>query len=502
VTAGLAAGVRVAEARRGVDSGITVPLHFLLPTSRVPVVPLSLADRPPDELPRLGRGAAPHPERPSAADRAGHRWLLSDNEHAFGLRRDVPAARDFDERMLEALRTGAWPDVRTGGEAEANLVQPQAGLRHLQVLRGVLGRDEPGPSFSVRVGPGNRRRAAGVPAGLTSSPAPRAAPRSVHDSAAVDIPRDWRDPAEHGRCGVPRRHHLHHGTRPHPRAGDRDQGRKVLSVGREETVQAYIGPDTKIEDLAGAYIVPGLIDAHGHMMNLGNLLSDVDLTGTTSYQQVIQRVVERAKTTPKGDWIVGRGWDQNDWTNTSMPVHHGTVARVPDHPVRLTRVDGHASLVNAMAMQRAHLTRATKAPAGGAILHGKDGQPTGVLVDNARNLIESVIPPLPPAEIERRLMNAMQECARLGLTMVHDAGIGVVEWRAYHALMARGPLPIRIYAMASARDACSTRCSPAARRSAISSRCARSRSTPMVPWARGERCSASRTPTRPKRADS
>jgi predicted amidohydrolase YtcJ len=225
---------------------------------------------------------------------------------------------------------------------------------------------------------------------------------------------------------------------------------RVLAVGRDETVMQYVGLETRIVDLAGATVLPGLIDSHGHMLNFGNRLNDVMLVGTVSYQAVIDSVVARARVTPRGEWILGRGWDQNDWPETAMPTHDALSRAVPDHPVRLTRIDGHASLVNALAMTRAGLTRATRAPAGGEILRGRTGEPTGVLVDAARGLVESVIPPITAAERERRLLDAMQECARLGLTMVHDAGIGVEDWQAYHALLARGPLPIRVYAMAVA----------------------------------------------------
>jgi predicted amidohydrolase YtcJ len=226
---------------------------------------------------------------------------------------------------------------------------------------------------------------------------------------------------------------------------------RLVAVGEEADVRPRIGPRTQVLDLGGKTVLPGLIDSHGHMLNLGNRLSDVDVVGTFSYQAVIDRVVARARTTAKGTWILGRGWDQNDWPETAMPNHAALSRAVPDHPVRLTRIDGHASLVNARAMALAHITRDTQDPPGGAILHDADGQPTGVLVDGARVLVESVIPPISAGERERRLLDAMHECARLGLTMVDDAGIGPEELAAYRALLARGSFPIRVYAMAAAR---------------------------------------------------
>ena len=227
---------------------------------------------------------------------------------------------------------------------------------------------------------------------------------------------------------------------------------RIVAVGEEADVRPLIGPKTQVLALGGKTVLPGLIDSHGHMLNLGSRLSDVDVVGTPTYQAVIDRVVARARVTAKGQWILGRGWDQNDWPATAMPDHHALSRAVPDHPVRLTRIDGHAALVNAKAMELAHITRETPDPAGGAILHDASGEPTGVLVDGARALVETVIPALTPAEYQRRLLAAMRECARVGLTMVHDAGIGPEELAAYRALLARGTFPIRVNAMAAARS--------------------------------------------------
>jgi 3,4-dihydroxyphenylacetate 2,3-dioxygenase len=154
VAAGIAAGVRVAAAKRGVDSGVTVPLHFLLPASRLPVVPLSLADRSPAECRAWGATLrtvlAARPERIALVIGG----LLSDNQHAWGLRREIPEGRAFDERILEALRAGRWDDVHSGSPAEVERVQPQAGLRHLEVLRGLLARDGAGVVVCYESGPG------------------------------------------------------------------------------------------------------------------------------------------------------------------------------------------------------------------------------------------------------------------------------------------------------------------------------------------------------------
>ncbi|MGH7624295.1 MAG: amidohydrolase family protein, partial [Gemmatimonadaceae bacterium] len=125
---------------------------------------------------------------------------------------------------------------------------------------------------------------------------------------------------------------------------------RIVFAGSLREVTALRGPATRTIDFPGRTIVPGLQDAHGHLLGLGQSLSEVDLNGTSSYQQVIARVAERAKRTPPGQWVTGNGWDQNDWGNTSFPTHDALSRAVPDHPVALSRVDGHAVLANAKAM--------------------------------------------------------------------------------------------------------------------------------------------------------
>lgn len=154
VAAGTRAGVRVAETQRGVDSGITVPLHFLVRERNVPVVPLSIADRPHAECRTWG--AALRSALESRPERIAFvvGGMLSDNEHAWNLGRDVPEARDLDARLLEALQSGSWNAVRPPGAAEAERARPAAGLRHLDLLRGFLGSDPPGTVLGYESLPG------------------------------------------------------------------------------------------------------------------------------------------------------------------------------------------------------------------------------------------------------------------------------------------------------------------------------------------------------------
>ena len=227
------------------------------------------------------------------------------------------------------------------------------------------------------------------------------------------------------------------------------RGGRVVFVGDRAGAMALTGASTQVLDLDGLTVIPGMTDAHAHVLGLGQSLRNVDLVGTTSYDAVIARVVERAKQTPKGEWIIGRGWDQNDWGDTRWPSHEALSRAVPDHPVYLERVDGHAAVVNALAMQRAGLTRATKDPSGGQIIRDARGEPIGVLVDNAQGLVERSIPAATRAQVKGMIAAAITEMHRWGLTGVHDAGASAQTLELYEELGREGALDMRLYAMIS-----------------------------------------------------
>ena len=227
---------------------------------------------------------------------------------------------------------------------------------------------------------------------------------------------------------------------------------RIVDIGTELSIARYVGPGTRLLDIGGRPVLPGLIDSHGHVLSLGKLLTQVNLQGTDSYEAVVESVKVRAARTPAGEWIEGRGWDQNRWPEQAFPTHQALSEAVPDHPVALRRVDGHALLANRRALELAHVTRDTPDPAGGRIVRDAQGEPTGVLVDNAEKLVTDVIPPLTPEQLQQRLLAALNECASFGLTMVGDAGIDQPTYDAYHALLARGELPIRVNAMADVED--------------------------------------------------
>lgn len=219
----------------------------------------------------------------------------------------------------------------------------------------------------------------------------------------------------------------------------------------------WVGAETRVLDLKGACVVPGLWDAHAHLLGLGLSRQRVDLVGTTSFAEVVERLRSEAASTPKGHWIQGRGWDQNDWPKSEFggefPTHDALSRAVPNHPVLLRRIDGHASLLNRRALDQAMIGKETKAPSGGAILRDADGLPTGVLVDAAMSLANT--PPLSGNEVRRALKQGADECLSLGLVGIHDAGISSKTLEAYESLYTKGELPFRVYAMlrpSAARD--------------------------------------------------
>ena len=236
----------------------------------------------------------------------------------------------------------------------------------------------------------------------------------------------------------------------HPRAeavAVRD-GRFII-VGSNAEALKRRGPGTRVIDAEGRTVLPGLQDAHGHFTNLGASLQVLQLRGTTSLNQIVAMVRERAVTARAGEWILGRSWDQNDWDDKRWPTHHQLTAAAPNNPVYLTRVDGHAALVNKAAMDAAGLSRATRDPEGGRLIRDAAGAPSGVLIDRAQPLVSGRIPETPTAQLEERILLADGEARRLGLTMVHDAGASSREVDAYKRLIDQGTLKTRLYVMLS-----------------------------------------------------
>ena len=204
----------------------------------------------------------------------------------------------------------------------------------------------------------------------------------------------------------------------------------------------------------GKTVLPGLIDAHGHVLELGRSHLQVDLRGTQSVADALERIGAFAQANPKSRWILGSGWNQVLWSNKQFPTAKDLDKVLPDRPAMLSRVDGHAVWVNSLALKAAGVTRATKDPAGGQIVRDANGEPTGIFVDNAMSLIDKQVPPATDEEVRTALAAALADLSALGLTGVHDAGVDMRTYAAYRALGEAGQLSVRIYAMlADGKDA-------------------------------------------------
>ena len=197
---------------------------------------------------------------------------------------------------------------------------------------------------------------------------------------------------------------------------------RFVFAGSDVEVRALAGSGTRVVDAKGAAIIPGMVDAHAHLIGLGQSLSNVALAGLKIYDEVIARVVERARTAKPGEWIQGRGWDQNLWPSKEFPTHEALSRPLPNNPVVLTRIDGHAILANAMAMRTAGVTAATRDPSGGRIMRLRDNSPSGVLVDNAEGLIFRSVPAATAEQKREAILAAVSEANKWGLIGIHDAG--------------------------------------------------------------------------------
>ena len=231
------------------------------------------------------------------------------------------------------------------------------------------------------------------------------------------------------------------------------RGARIVAVGEERDVAPLVGPSTRRIDLqAGACLLPGFIDSHAHLFGVGRSLRRLDLSGTRDFDEVVARTRERAAKTPAGRWILGRGWDQNRWPAHVFPDHEALSAAVPDHPVLLQRIDGHAALANARALALAGIDVRTRDPEGGEIVRRADGTPSGVLVDAAVDLIEKAIPPPSDDEDEEALAAALAECRRHGITTLHDAGEGRAELARLRRAAEQHRLTVRVDAMVDGSD--------------------------------------------------
>lgn len=218
---------------------------------------------------------------------------------------------------------------------------------------------------------------------------------------------------------------------------------KFIAVGSNEEIQAKYSSD-KIIDLKGKTVYPGFYDAHCHFYGYGLSLQKAELAGTNSFDEIIEKVKEFANEHPTG-WILGRGWDQNDWEIKEFPTNEKLNEAFPDRPVVLTRVDGHAVLANNDALKRAGINIQSKVEGGKFIQ--KNGVLTGILIDNAESLINAAIPSMTFEMQQDALFAAQNNCFAVGLTSVNDAGLSCSTVKMIDSLQKAGSLKMRIYAM-------------------------------------------------------
>ena len=223
------------------------------------------------------------------------------------------------------------------------------------------------------------------------------------------------------------------------------EGGVILGVGSDYDITAEYESEN-VYNAQGKTIVPGLIDAHAHLLNLGVGMQEVDLVGTTSAEDVIARV-KAFQAQNQSEFISGRGWDQNDWEVKEFPTKEQLDAAFPNTPVALRRIDGHALWVNSKALAMAGVTASTKMPGGEVIL--KDGAPSGILVDAPMRLVDAVRPEKDVAYYVKALTDAESNCLSYGLTTVNDAGLDRAAIELIDSLQQTGTMKLRLYAMVS-----------------------------------------------------
>jgi predicted amidohydrolase YtcJ len=226
----------------------------------------------------------------------------------------------------------------------------------------------------------------------------------------------------------------------------------IVAVGSEAEVRGYVGSGTRVIDLDGATLLPGLVESHAHAAELGRNLRRVNLVGVANEQELVDRVVAAAADRAAGEWILGWGFDDGEWADR-YGDNRMLSERVPDHPVMLSGLHGFSVWLNAAALSRAGIGADAADPPGGRILRRADGSPSGILLDRARLLLAGVVPEETPEQIETNIVTGLQELARSGYVSVHEAGVGTASMAALQRLAEVGGLPIRVYAMLSARDA-------------------------------------------------
>jgi len=226
---------------------------------------------------------------------------------------------------------------------------------------------------------------------------------------------------------------------------------KVVAIGSDARIRQLAGPQTKARDLNGAFLMPGLNDAHVHLGGAGQTKLNVDLTGSKSLDEMLARIQAKASQSPAGHWLTGGGWDHTLWASKTLPTRQDLDKVTAGHPTLLERIDGHIAVANTAALQAANITGQTKAPQGGAIDLDAKGQPTGILRDTEMEEFEKIIPPPTMEDRRRGDALAIEDAISHGLTSVQDYS----DWDdflVYEEMEKAGKLPIRISEWLSFND--------------------------------------------------
>ncbi len=223
-------------------------------------------------------------------------------------------------------------------------------------------------------------------------------------------------------------------------------GERIVAVGSGIEIDYWRGPSTKVIDGRARLLLPGFNDSHVHFVSGGMQLDNVDLKNAETPEEFAQRILRRAKITPKGEWITGGDWDEQKWSPPRLPTKEMIDAVAPDTPVFVSRYDGHMAVANSLVLRLAGITANTADPAGGAIVRDAAGNPTGVLKDSAMDAVYKVMPPISQERRMRAVKRALGYAARLGVTSVQDMNPEYEDIAAYAELAEKSELTTRIYA--------------------------------------------------------
>ena len=259
---------------------------------------------------------------------------------------------------------------------------------------------------------------------------------------------DWDEPAPDGSimAGAP-----HNESGWHPDADAvATRGGEIIFVGKTRDAMKYQGEESRVIDLAGATVIPGLIDSHTHVFEFGRKLERVNLTDIATEAEAVSRRSEQAKAGPICEWIIGAGWDEGAWANR-YPDKVLLTQAVPEHPVYLRGLHGFAGWTNQMALDVLGITAGTEAPVGGEIRFDEKGEPSGLFLNNAKDLLDDGVAPSHD-DLTRQVLKGLNQMAEDGYVAVHEAGVKSDAMRVLEELEASDQLPIRVYAMLSLRD--------------------------------------------------